>query len=127
MLQLMELQELKIAIFLQSAINALDTAIAVEKVLENSKKYFPERLDYKIPYDSTAFVKISIKEVAKTFVEAIILVIAIIFLFLQKYRATLISILAVIVSIIEVLTGMYMFGFSITFCFSSSHYLLEQV
>ncbi|MFA9239401.1 MAG: efflux RND transporter permease subunit [Candidatus Paceibacteria bacterium] len=101
------------AIFLQSAINALDTAIAVEKVLENSKKYFPERLDYKIPYDSTAFVKISIKEVAKTFVEAILLVIAIIFLFLQKYRATLISILAVIVSIIEALTGMYMFGFSI--------------
>uniref|UniRef100_UPI0040471ABB efflux RND transporter permease subunit n=1 Tax=Aliarcobacter sp. TaxID=2321116 RepID=UPI0040471ABB len=102
-----------IAIFLQSGANALDTAKAVEKVLENSKKYFPAGLEYKIPYDSTAFVEISIKEVAKTFIEAILLVIAIIFLFLQNWRATLIPILAVPVSIIGAFAGMYMLGFSI--------------
>ena len=102
-----------IAIFLQSGANALDTAKAVEKVLENSKKYFPAGLEYKIPYDSTAFVEISIKEVTKTFIEAILLVIAIIFLFLQNWRATLIPILAVPVSIIGAFAGMYMLGFSI--------------
>lgn len=102
-----------IAIFLQSGANALDTARAVEKVLENSKKYFPVGLDYKIPYDSTSFVEISIREVAKTFIEAILLVIAIIFLFLQNWRATLIPILAVPVSIIGAFAGMYMLGFSI--------------
>ncbi|RXI42674.1 hydrophobe/amphiphile efflux-1 family RND transporter [Malaciobacter mytili] len=102
-----------IGIFLQSGANALDTAKAVEKVLENASKNFPEGLAYKIPYDSTDFVEISIKEVAKTFLEAIILVIAIIFLFLQNWRATLIPILAVPVSIVGAFAGMYALGFSI--------------
>ncbi|PHO08957.1 hydrophobe/amphiphile efflux-1 family RND transporter [Malaciobacter canalis] len=102
-----------IGIFLQSGANALDTARAVEKVLEDASKNFPAGLEYKIPYDSTDFVEISIKEVAKTFVEAIILVIAIIFLFLQNWRATLIPVLAVPVSIIGAFAGMYALGFSI--------------
>lgn len=102
-----------IGIFLQSGANALDTARAVEKVLEDASKNFPAGLEYKIPYDSTDFVEISIKEVAKTFVEAIILVIAIIFLFLQNWRATLIPVLAVPVSIIGAFIGMYALGFSI--------------
>ncbi len=102
-----------IGIFLQNGANALDTAKAVEKVLENAGKNFPEGLAYKIPYDSTDFVEISIKEVAKTFIEAVILVIAIIFLFLQNWRATLIPILAVPVSIIGAFAGMYVLGFSI--------------
>ncbi len=102
-----------VAIFLQSGANALETARAVEKVLEQSKKNFPAGLEYKIPYDSTTFVQISIKEVAKTFVEAIILVILIIFLFLQNWRATLIPILAVPVSIIGAFAGMYALGFFI--------------
>jgi multidrug efflux pump len=66
-----------------------------------------------VPYDSTEFVEISIKEVAKTFIEAIVLVILIIFLFLQNWRATLIPILAVPVSIIGAFAGMYALGFSI--------------
>jgi multidrug efflux pump len=102
-----------IGIFLQSGANALETAKAVENVLENASKTFPAGLEYKIPYDSTEFVEISIKEVAKTFVEAIILVIAIIFLFLQNWRATLIPVLAVPVSIIGAFAGMYALGFSI--------------
>ncbi|WP_419777833.1 efflux RND transporter permease subunit [Malaciobacter marinus] len=102
-----------IGIFLQSGANALETAKAVENVLENASKTFPAGLEYKIPYDSTEFVEISIKEVAKTFVEAIILVIAIIFLFLQNWRATLIPVLAVPVSIIGAFIGMYALGFSI--------------
>jgi len=102
-----------IAIFLQSGANALETAKAVEKVMENAKKNFPLDVSYKIPYDSTKFVEISIKEVIKTFIEAIVLVMLIIFLFLQNWRATLIPILAVPVSIIGAFAGMYMFGFSI--------------
>ena len=102
-----------VAIFLQSGANALETAKAVKKVLENSSKNFPVGLEYKIPYDSTTFVEISIKEVAKTFVEAIILVILIIFLFLQNWRATIIPILAVPVSIIGAFAGMYALGFTI--------------
>ncbi len=102
-----------IAIFLQSGANALETAKAVEKVLEKSSQNFPQDLTYKIPYDSTKFVEISIQEVIKTFIEAIVLVMLIIFLFLQNWRATLIPILAVPVSIIGAFAGMYMFGFSI--------------
>ena len=102
-----------VGIFLQSGANALETAKAVKKSLENSTKNFPAGLEYKIPYDSTDFVEISIKEVAKTFIEAIILVILIIFLFLQNWRATLIPILAVPVSIIGAFAGMYALGFSI--------------
>ena len=102
-----------IGIFLQSGANALETAKAVKKALAESKKNFPAEIEYKIPYDSTDFVDISIKEVIKTFIEAIILVILIIYLFLQNVRATLIPVLAVPVSIIGAFAGMYAFGFSI--------------
>ena len=102
-----------IGIFLQSGSNALETAKAVKKSLEAAKLNFPDGVEYSVPYDSTQFVEISIKEVAKTFVEAILLVILIIFLFLQNWRATLIPILAVPVSIIGAFAGMYALGFSI--------------
>lgn len=102
-----------IGIFLQSGSNALETAKAVKKSLEEAKKNFPDGVEYSVPYDSTQFVEISIKEVAKTFVEAILLVILIIFLFLQNWRATLIPILAVPVSIVGAFAGMYALGFSI--------------
>lgn len=102
-----------IGIFLQSGANALETANAVRDTLEKAKENFPNDLVYEIPYDTTDFVKISIKEVAKTFAEAILLVIAIIYLFLQNWRATLIPILAVPVSIIGAFAGMYALGFSI--------------
>ncbi|MDD2291621.1 MAG: multidrug efflux RND transporter permease subunit [Aliarcobacter sp.] len=102
-----------IGLFLQSGSNALETANAVKKALVEARKNFPDGIEYKIPYDSTDFVAISIKEVVKTFVEAILLVILIIFLFLQNWRATLIPVLAVPVSIIGAFAGMYALGFSI--------------
>ncbi|MGM0534298.1 MAG: efflux RND transporter permease subunit [Campylobacterota bacterium] len=102
-----------IGVFLQSGANALQTAKAVNKTLEEAATNFPEGVGYEVPYDSTEFVDISIKEVAKTFIEAIILVIAIIYLFLQNWRATLIPVLAVPVSIIGAFAGMYALGFSI--------------
>ncbi len=102
-----------IGVFLQSGANALDTADGVKEVFKNIAKSFPEDMAYEIPYDTTDYVKISIKEVIKTFIEAIILVMGVIFLFLQNWRATIIPILAVPVAIIGAFGGMYLFGFSI--------------
>ena len=102
-----------LGIFLQSDANAIETAEAVRETMKQAYESFPEDLEYKIPYDITDFVQVSINEVIKTFIEAIILVILIIFLFLQNWRATLIPILAVPVSIIGAFAGMYMLGFSI--------------
>ncbi len=107
------LPSIPIGIFLQSGANAIDTAKAVKEALLKASEKFPAGVSYKIPYSSTDFIEISIKEVAKTFVEAIILVVAIIFLFLQNWRATLIPVLAVPVSIVGAFAGMYLLGFSI--------------
>lgn len=102
-----------VALFLQSGANALETAKEAKKVLAAAAEKFPEGVSYEIPYDATGFVEISIKEVVYTFIEALVLVIGVIFLFLQNWRATLIPILAVPVSIIGAFAGMHLFGFSI--------------
>lgn len=102
-----------IGVFLQSDANALNSAKAIKKVLEDASKNFPDDMTYSIPYDSTDFITASITEVVKTFVEALILVILIIFLFLQNWRATIIPLIAVPVSIIGAFAGMYALGFSI--------------
>jgi multidrug efflux pump len=102
-----------IAVFLQSGANAIETASEVRKVVDSISKDFVEDVEYTIPYDITDFVQISINEVIKTFIEAIILVALIIFLFLQNFRATLIPLLAVPVSIVGAFAGMYVLGFSI--------------
>jgi len=102
-----------IAIFLQSGANAIETAEEVRKVISSISENFVEDVEYTIPYDITDFVQISINEVIKTFIEAIILVTLIIFLFLQNFRATLIPLLAVPVSIVGAFAGMYILGFSI--------------
>ena len=102
-----------IGIFLQSGANALETANAIKKALEDASKLFPEDITYSLPYDSTDFITASINEVVKTFVEALALVILIIFLFLQSWRATIIPLIAVPISIIGAFAGMYALGFSI--------------
>ncbi|MDR0666435.1 MAG: multidrug efflux RND transporter permease subunit [Campylobacteraceae bacterium] len=102
-----------IGVFLQSGANALETASLVDKALDELHKEFPEGLQYNVPYDTTDFIKISIDEVVKTFIEAIILVMFIIYMFLGNIRATIIPMLAVPVSIIGTFAGMYAFGFSI--------------
>lgn len=102
-----------IGIFLQSGANSLETADAIKKALKEASENFPEDVTYSIPYDSTDFITASIKEVLKTFAEALILVILIIFLFLQSWRATIIPFIAVPVSIVGAFAGMYALGFSI--------------
>jgi multidrug efflux pump len=102
-----------IGIFLQSGANALETSNAVHARLEEISKHFPEGLHYMVPYDTTKFIKISVDEVVKTFIEAIILVMLIVYMFLGNIRATIIPMLAVPVSIIGTFAGMYMLGFSI--------------
>ena len=100
-------------LFLQPGANALNVAEGVAKKLEELSQTFPEGLQYAIPYDTTSFVNVSIKEVIKTFIEAIILVVIVIYFFLQNFRATIIPVLAVPVSIIGTFAGMYTLGFSI--------------
>ncbi|MDY0116232.1 MAG: multidrug efflux RND transporter permease subunit [Sulfurimonadaceae bacterium] len=100
-------------VFLQSEANAIETAAEIRKAMKGISENFVSGIEYKIPYDITDFVVVSIQEVVKTFIEALILVILIIFLFLQNWRATLIPILAVPVSIIGAFAGMYLLGFSI--------------
>lgn len=102
-----------IGVYLQSGANSLETADAIKKALEDASKNFPEDMTYSIPYDSTDFISASINDVVKTFVEALILVILIIFLFLQSWRATIIPFIAVPVSIVGAFAGMYALGFSI--------------
>ncbi len=102
-----------IAIYLQPGANALNTADAVFKAMEELAPRFPEGMEYTIPFDTTTFVRVSIDEVIATFIEAIILVVLVVFLFLQNARATLIPLLAVPVSIIGAFAGMYLLGFSI--------------
>lgn len=102
-----------IGIYLQSGANALDTAKKVKATMERVQKSFPENMVYNIPYDTTTFIQISVNEVVKTFIEALLLVIAIVYLFLQNMRATIIPVLAIPVSIIGTFAGMYALGYSI--------------
>ena len=102
-----------VGIFLQSGANALETADRVRAKLEELKKRFPEGVDYVIPFDTTRFVNASIREVVKTLFEAMLLVAIVVFVFLQNWRATLIPLLAVPVSLIGTFAGLWVFGFSI--------------
>ena len=101
------------AIYLQPGANALETAELVNNKMQELSKNFPDGITYEIPYDTTLFVDVSIHEVIHTFFEAVVLVIIVVYLFLQSIRATIIPILAVPVSIIGAFAGMYLLGFSI--------------
>ncbi|MBL7648760.1 MAG: multidrug efflux RND transporter permease subunit [Candidatus Hydrogenedentes bacterium] len=102
-----------ILIFLQPGANALSTLIGVKDAMEVLKADFPEGVTYSIPFDITRFIDSSISEVVKTLLEAAFLVVLVVFVFLGSWRATLIPLLAVPVSIIGTFLGMYAFGFSI--------------
>ncbi|SNR50330.1 efflux RND transporter permease subunit [Puniceibacterium sediminis] len=101
------------AISLAPGANALDTADAVKARIDEFAQIFPEGIDYVIPFDTTPFVTISIEEVVKTLVEAIILVFLVMYLFLQNFRATLIPTLAVPVVLLGTFGVLAAFGFSI--------------
>jgi len=103
-----------LAVFLQAGANALDTAAAVRgRMNELRRDLFPAGVDYLIPYDTTRFVSASIREVVRTIIEAALIVLAVVFIFLQTWRATLIPMLAVPVSLIGTFAGLWLFGFSI--------------
>ena len=102
-----------IRIFLAPGANALDVADAVKAKVATLSKRFPAGVDYEIPFDTTRFVKASITEVEHTLFEAGILVVLVVFLFLGSWRATLIPMLAVPVSLIGTFAGLWLFGFGI--------------
>ena len=102
-----------IAIYQDYGANALDVADQIKNKMDHLKKYFPKGLTYTVPYDTTPFIKLSIHEVGKTLLEAAFLVSLVILIFLQSFRATLVPIIAMIVSIVGTFAGMYLLGFSI--------------
>ena len=102
-----------LAISLASGANALETATRVKARMQEFAQFFPEGMEYVIPYDTTPFVLISIEEVAKTLMEAIVLVFFVMLLFLQNWRATLIPTLAVPVVLLGTFGVLAALGFSI--------------
>jgi multidrug efflux pump len=93
--------------------NALETSAAVRKKMDELKKNFPPGLDWRIVYDTTMFTEKSIEAVIHTFIEALILVVLVVIVFLQTWRASIIPLLAVPVSIIGTFMVMKIFGFSL--------------
>ncbi len=93
--------------------NALQTSQQVRETMERLKKSFPEGVDYKIVYDPTVFVRESIQAVGHTFVEALILVVIVVLIFLQTWRASIIPLLALPVSLIGTFSIMLALGFSL--------------
>ncbi|MDR2837969.1 MAG: multidrug efflux RND transporter permease subunit [Azonexus sp.] len=104
---------ISMGIFLQTGANALEVADLVRQKMAQLKSTFPEGMEYVIPFDTTRFVSASINEVFNTLIEAMLLVLAVIFLFLQSWRATLIPMVAVPISLIGSFAGLWLFGFSI--------------
>ncbi|RFF29014.1 MULTISPECIES: efflux RND transporter permease subunit [unclassified Wenzhouxiangella] len=102
-----------IGIYLQPGANALETAQRVRDALDEARGRFPADLDYAIPFDTTEFIDISIREVFTTLVIATLLVVLVTFVFLQHLRATLIPVLAIPVSLVGTFAGMLAMGFSI--------------
>jgi multidrug efflux pump len=102
-----------IPIFQSPGSNAIDISNQVRSTMAQLKKNFPEGLDYSIVYDPTVFVRDSIEAVVHTLLEAVALVVLVVILFLQTWRASIIPLLAVPVSIIGTFGIMHLFGFSI--------------
>ena len=93
--------------------NALATATEVRTRMEELKKFFPPGMDYSIPYDSSKFVRISIKQVVQTLAEAMLLVFIVMLVFLQNLRYTLIPTVVVPVALLGTFAMLWLFGFSI--------------
>lgn len=102
-----------IPISLRPGANALETAHQIKDVMLGLKKRFPEGMDYKIVYDTTIFVEKSLEAVIHTFIEALILVVIVVLVFLQSWRAAIIPLLAVPVSIVGTFAIMAGMGFSL--------------
>jgi multidrug efflux pump len=99
--------------FLSPGANALDTVRRTRDKIDELSRNFPPSVSYDTPYDTTRFIEVSIKEVVKTLLEAMVLVVLVVYLFLQTWRATIIPTVAVPVSLIGTFVGLYALGFSI--------------
>ena len=106
-------QAVAIPIFQAPGSNAIQISDSVRATMEELKQNFPKGVDYSIVYDPTVFVRDSIKAVVHTLLEAVLLVVLVVILFLQTWRASIIPLLAVPVSIIGTFAFMLAFGFSI--------------
>jgi multidrug efflux pump len=93
--------------------NALETSTQVRQTMERLKKSFPEGVDYRIAYDPTVFVRESIQAVGHTFIEALILVVLVVLVFLQTWRASVIPLAALPVSLVGTFSVMLLLGFSL--------------
>ena len=102
-----------IGVFQLPGSNSIATANAIYKKLAELKANFPAGVDYAIPYDTTTFVRDSIRDVVKTLFEAIALVALVVLMFLQNWRAAMVPLLAIPVSIIGTFAVMSVFGFSL--------------
>jgi multidrug efflux pump len=102
-----------IAVMLATGANALETALAVEERLEELKPFFPPGLRTVVPFETTPFVRVAVKNVLKILVEAIVLVFLVMYLFLQNFRATLIPTIAVPVVLLGTFGLLAVMGFSI--------------
>ncbi|HEY3861676.1 MAG TPA: multidrug efflux RND transporter permease subunit [Verrucomicrobiae bacterium] len=102
-----------VAIFQLPGSNSIETSDAVHKAMEILKERFPPGLDYRIVFDTTGFTRESIRAVLHTLAEAMLLVVLVVVLFLQTWRASLIPLLAVPVSLIGTLAAMDVMGFSL--------------
>src|SRR3954468_5413913 len=102
-----------LGVFLQPAANALDTAKAVRQVMDEQAARFPPGMVYTVPYSTTPFVTRSLEEVVKTLLIAFVLVVLVVYVFLQSWRATLIPILVVPVSLLGTCAAFSALGFSI--------------
>src|SRR5205823_13908372 len=101
-----------IAIYQLPGSNAIATANAVYAKMAELKKSFPKGIDYKLPYDTTLFVRASIRDVVKTLFEGVGLVTLVVLIFLQSWRASLIPMLAIPVSLVGTFAVMWLAGFS---------------
>jgi multidrug efflux pump len=102
-----------IAVYQQPGANGLVVSAAVRKALEEMKSRFPQGMDYVIALDTNDFVRLSIKEVIKTLFEAMVLVVLVVYLFLQSFRTTIICSVAIVIALVATFAGMLALGFSI--------------
>lgn len=102
-----------LAIYMLPGANAMEVAKSVKEAMEEISKNFPEGMSYEIPFDMTTYISESIHEVYKTLFEALILVIIVVYLLLQSWRATVIPLVAVPISLIGTFGFMLIFGFSL--------------
>jgi multidrug efflux pump len=102
-----------IAVYQQAGANGLVVSKAVRETLAEMKSKFPVGLDYVISLDTNDFVRLSIEEVIHTLLEAVVLVVLVVYLFLQSFRTTLICTVAIVVALVSTFLGMLALGFSI--------------